>query len=246
MAKVVQRIGVVLVSSLATVPSILAAQDAKQPKPVQFTAELGFVNAAGNSEVTTFNLGDKLTLRAGHWEHRQTFGSLYGTTGGVESTNMIYVNWRSNFNLSERASVFGYAGFDRNRFAGIAHRFEESIGLSWKIIVDGGQNWTLEAGAGVTQELGDDGERRGFSSARTATEYRKNFSEASYVYQKLEYLPNLEMQADYRLNTETGVVAPLSTHLALKVDYSMRYANIPQPDRRKSDRVLTTGLQLNF
>lgn len=246
MAAVANRIGVVVATCLLLVSPALRAQDAKQPKPVQFTTDLGFVSASGNSEFSTFNLGDKLTLHSGPWEHRQAFGSVYGITGDSETTNMIFVNWRSNYSLTERASIFIYGGFDRNRFAGVAHRFEETVGLSWKIIVDGGQTWSLEAGAGMTQQQGADGSSQAFASARTETEYRKNFAEDTYVYQKLEYLPNLEAQNDYRLNTETGVVAPLSAHLALKIGYSVRFDNIPEPTKRKSDRILTSGLQLNF
>ena len=78
------------------------------------------------------------------------------------------------------------------------------------------------------------------------------FRENASVSQGIEYLPNLDESADYRINSETTVVAPLSSHVAMKASYQVRFDNLPSLNAagtaplRKSDRILSTGIQLTF
>jgi putative salt-induced outer membrane protein YdiY len=41
-------------------------------------------------------------------------------------------------------------------------------------------------------------------------------------------------------------VAPLSSHLALKISYVVRYDHRPEPGFRSTDRLLTSGLQFTL
>ena len=51
----------------------LHAQDAPPP-PWEFTSDLGFVNASGNTSVTTLNVGERLIRRLDSWQFTQDFG----------------------------------------------------------------------------------------------------------------------------------------------------------------------------
>jgi putative salt-induced outer membrane protein YdiY len=57
---------------------------------------------------------------------------------------------------------------------------------------------------------------------------------------------------DYRINSETSVVVPLSTHVAMKASYIVRFDNLPSMNAAgtapllKSDRILSTGIQVSF
>ena len=48
------------------------------------------------------------------------------------------------------------------------------------------------------------------------------------------------------MNPATTVVAPLYRSLALKASCVVNFDNDPEPGRRKTDRFLTTGVQLAF
>lgn len=230
---------------LAGAPESAVAQDAP-PKPREFTADVGFVNTAGNSEVTTLNFGEKLILRAGKWEHRQQGGSVYGAQDGEQTSNLLFANWRSDYALNDWLAVFGYAGYDRNTFAGISRRFEETSGLAAKLLAREDDILGFEVGLGLTQQRSTLGESNDFTALRTGTAYRHNFSENSYFTQAVEYLPSLEVGEDYRINSETALTAPLSSHLAIKAAYQLRYDNLPEPLRKKGDRVFLTSVQFNW
>lgn len=45
---------------------------------------------------------------------------------------------------------------------------------------------------------------------------------------------------------ETSLVAPLSSRIAFKAGYVIRFDNAPEPGFAKTDRFLTSGLQVVF
>jgi putative salt-induced outer membrane protein len=235
----------VLLAVLATLlPTGSRAQDA--PKPREFTADVGYVSTTGNSEVSTFNLGEKLVLRAGRWEHKQQFGSVYASQDGRQTSNLLFTNWRSDWKFHPQLALFGFVGFDRNAFAGISRRFEEALGVSSKLLTAANDTWTVEAGLAMNQQRSTDDSSITFASVRSATTFRHHFTKAAYFQQAVEFLPSLEVSEDYRVNTESALVAPLSTHVAMKLGYVVRFDNLPEPGRRKHDRIVTSGLQFNW
>ena len=233
-----------LAALIAICPAVSRAQD--KPKPFEFSADVGLVTTAGNTNVTTFNLGEKLILRRGRWEHKQQLGSVYAKQDEKQTSNLLLASWRSDFSLHKSIALFGLAGFDRNTFAGISRRFEEALGVAAKLMDRPAARWGLELGFAFNQKYATDDTHESFTSLRTGTSFRHDFSKASYAFQTLEYLPSLKVSADYRINSETGLVAPVSGHASLKVGYVVRFSNLPEPGRVKSDRIFTTGLQFNW
>ena len=222
----------------------LHAQD--KPKPRELNADIGYVSTTGNTEISAFNLGEKLVLRAGKWEHKQQFGSVYASQDGKQTSNLLFTNWRSDWSFHPRLALFGYAGFDRNTFAGISRRFEEALGVSAKLVTLANDAWSLEAGLGMNQQRAVDGTNKSFASVRSATVYRHNFTKAAYVQQGVEFLPNLDTSEDSRVNSETALVAPISSHIGMKFAYVIRFDNLPETGRAKNDRIFTSGLQFNW
>lgn len=55
-------------------------------------------------------------------------------------------------------------------------------------------------------------------------------------------------RADRAITTrsETSLVAPLSARFAVKVAYTVRFDNLPEPGFEKTDRILSSGLQVTF
>jgi putative salt-induced outer membrane protein len=235
----VRTYGLVL---LLAAPLSLHAQE----KPTRFTADLGFVNAAGNTSVTSINVGQQVTHATGAWKLQQGFGALYGRTDGEKSAEQFRLGGRADYTLSPRLGVYGLAGWDRNQFAGINRRLEEGIGLAFKALTGPRDELSLEGGMGATQQVSTSDLHTSFLTGRAAGRYQHQFAEKTFVQQVVEYLPNFETSADYRLFSETSLVAPLSGAVALKAAYVVRFDNRPEPGFKKTDRLLTTGIQLNW
>lgn len=230
---------------LVLVATPLAAQT---PDSVitKITADLGYVQASGNSRVTTTSVGQKLTQQRGPLGLEQTFSLVYGEQNDVVNTNFLRAGLRAEYKLGGLFSAFATVAFDRNVFAGIKRRFEENLGLAWRALGAPQDTLRLEAGFSVTQQTSVDGTANDFPAGRLATTYRHAFSPTTYFLQGAEYLPNFKNTADYRVNTESAVVAPVSARVNLKLSYLVRYDNLPEPTFRTTDRVFTTGIQITF
>lgn len=239
----VSRVPTTLVLALLAAPfSPLHSQD----RPTRFTADLGVVNAAGNSSVTSFNLGQRILYTDGPWKLTQEFAALYGRTDGEKSAEQVRVAGRVDHTLGDRLALYGRVGWDRNVFAGLHRRFEEGFGLAFKVVEAPRTEFDIEGGLGATQQVNTRDERRAYVNGRLAGRFRQGLGEKAHVRQLLEFIPNFERRTDYRILSESSLVAPLSNAIALKVSYVVRFDNQPEPGFRKSDRVLTTGVQLNW
>jgi putative salt-induced outer membrane protein YdiY len=224
----------------------LSSLHAQANDSVKVTTDLGFVNAGGNTDVTTFNVGEDLLARFGAWGIKQTFGVVYGRTDGVVSTSLWRAGVRGDRAIGGRVGVYVIGAFDRNTFAGISRRFEEGAGLVLRALDSPANRLEFEGGGGYTQQRSTTDEKETFASARAAGTYRRSFSEASHAQLATELLPNLEDSEDLRVNSTAEVVAPLARSLAFKVSYLVRYDNLPEPTFQKTDRIFTVGLQITF
>jgi len=239
--------------------SALRAQD--RPRRIQFTGDVGLVSASGNSSVTTVNVGDKVLIQTADKKRifTQTFALVYGRSEGEVNASNWRAGTRLDYGLSARLYLFGQLGLDRNRFAGIDRRFEEGAGLAWRVVADAQDLLGLEGGLSLFQQrntsASDGGLDDNFTAARAALAYKHDFSKTAFLSQNLEFLPNLNDTDDWRLNSESALVSPISQNVVLKVSYVIRYDHLP-PLRpppnplgerfKQTDRLFTAGVQVTF
>jgi len=84
-----------------------------------------------------------------------------------------------------------------------------------------------------------------FGAARTAASYKRLFA-AKSLTEALEWIASLKTSQDQRLNSETALTAPLSRQIGLRPTHLIRFRNLPEPGFKKTDRILTTGVQIAF
>jgi len=236
--------------TLAPLALLLAvtALPAQEPVPVvtKLTADFGYVQAAGNSQVTTTSVGQKLTQSRGRLGLEQTFNFVYGEQQGTVNTNFLRAGLRGDYKLGGVFSAFATVAYDRNTFAGIERRFEENLGIAWRAIGAPKDTLRIEAGGSVTQQKSTTGVINDFPAGRAALAYRHLFSASSYFLQAVEGIPNFKDTEDWRVNTESSLVAPISARIGVKVSYVVRFDNLPEPGFQKTDRIFTTGVQITF
>jgi putative salt-induced outer membrane protein len=228
--------------------SIAAAASAiaQDTSHVSLVGDLGFVNAAGNTSLTTLNAGEKLTYTKGAVTLGQRSAFIYGRTEGVTSASQWLAGLRGDYALSPHVGVYGLTTFERNRFAGFARRFDEGVGLTFAALRSAADSLSFEGGIGATQQRSITQVSDNFTSARVAANYRHHLTDKAFISQFVEVLPDLKVSDDLRINSETAVVAPLSSRLAIKLGYAIRFDNLPEPGFRKTDRLFTSGLQVTL
>lgn len=221
-----------------------AQEEAKRPWQLQ--TDFGLVNTAGNTSTTTLNAGERGSYQTGAWTFAQQFSVVYGETDGRKSAESYRAVLRGDHALTKRVGLYVLGAWDRNRFAGVARRFEEGGGFSFKAIAGEETTLSLEAGLGGTQQRDLAGTSRSFVTGRGALLLKQMLNDRAYVQQLAEVLPNLKQSDDVRIESETALVAPLSSHIALKAGYVVHFDNRPEPGFEKTDRFLTSGLQVVF
>ena len=246
------HLAIALSLALGGLASPCSAQEAKKPPATEFTSDVSFVNVSGNTSVTTLNVGERFIRRLVPWEFRQDFGTVYGKTDGTESSNLWRASLRADYGLSARWALYALTAFDRNKFAGIKSRVAEGVGVVARLIATDVDQLNVEGGFQVTQQRNLDGTNDDFNSLRGATSWKHVFPRDAYVFQSAEFLPNLEERKDLLVNSETALVAPLSSHIAMKFSYLVRFDNLPALNAtgtaplRKADRILSSGIQISF
>jgi putative salt-induced outer membrane protein len=226
----------------------LRAQDASQPKPVAVTVDLGLVNAAGNTRVTTLNGAENVKFKpaGSHWQFEEQVNTVYGRNQDSVTAEQVKVMGRADYTILAIVHVFAGGTYERNRFAGVGRRFEEIAGVALRPIDRPRDLLNVEIGSAVTQQRSTVAVTDNFVAMRVAASYKHKFTETVYAQQSVETLPNVDDLNDTRVNSETVLVAPLSSKMALRLSYVVRFDNVPEPGFQKTDRIFSSGLQVSF
>jgi putative salt-induced outer membrane protein YdiY len=215
-------------------------------KPLKMTAGVAYLDASGNTNVTSLTVSERLEWKRPRFVWTQAASAINGSTDGEESANLLAIGVRGDWKPRGRLSVYSLVNYDRNRFANIGRRFEEGAGLGYTMIERAHHRLTAELGSQFVQQRNLEKESDSFLAGRAAELYRYTIKADTYFEERVEFLPNLETNEDYRVNAEANLVAPVSRHLALKLGYVVRFDNRPEADVKKTDRFFTSGLQVSF
>jgi putative salt-induced outer membrane protein len=212
------------------------------------TLDFGYVNATGNTRLATINFGEKITVKARSWSIAQGSAYIYGKTNGVSSANQLRASLRADHTFFRRIGFFAGMNYERNRFAGFTRHTDNIAGLTWRVFGFSRDTLKFDAGGVYTDEIRlDTLNRHKFSpAARGALAFKHSFGGSSSFTQTAEYIPNLPDNEQYRVNTESAIVAKMTKHFGLKVAHVVRYNSRPAEGFRKADRILTTGLQVTY
>lgn len=229
---------------VALIPIAVHAQDTTK---ITFHGDLGYVATSGNTQVSTINFADALSFHTSPNNRiDQAFGVIYGQNVNVVQTNIWTASLRDVYGFTKVIGLYALADFSRNTFAGVDYNFGEGGGAAITPILPKRHHLELDAGVSyVEQKLRPDSVDH-HAEARGAITYRYNFTKDAYAQEFVEGLPDLKVEKDFHINSQTDVVAPLSKHLALKLGYGIRYANLPPPGFKTTDRVFTSDLQVSF
>jgi putative salt-induced outer membrane protein len=222
-----------------------SAQDSA--RTVKLTGNLAYVDAAGNSEVSTFAFNERLEMPVSTLTFTQTLGGVYGKTEGETTASLWRAGLRGDVPFNRSVSAYGLVAYDRDRFAGISRRVEEGLGLGVRILHGPTDSLSLEGGLSFFQQRSTDRLNTSYTAARSGGRYKHLFSPSAYFLQLFEVLPNLDDFGDVRAITESSLVAPLSRVLALRLSLVMRYDSDPDvAGVKRLDRLFTAGIEVTF
>lgn len=233
----------------------VAAQQAAAPAPppppaTKLSLDFGLVATRGNTDLTTTSFGEKFEWTPqSPWSLTEFLNTVQGKQDSLQTVDQTKGQVQPRYNFSPKLGVYALAGYERNRFAGLAWQWQEGAGLAYHAVKSTHHQLDLEAGAAFNQQqnyLVGAVERLDFPATRAYGSYKYSFTEKSYAYENFEWNVNLKNGNDRRVNSETGLVAPVVSAVAIKVTYVLRYIREPVAGFKTTDRTLTTGIQVTF
>jgi putative salt-induced outer membrane protein len=229
---------------LALALPVLAQEETEEPARAWTNeAEFSYVSTTGNAETTTLSFSDKyeykwekakLTVFASALRADATTVTLENFDGSVTETR-VKEKTAENYELalgyrreiSKRFYWYAGTGWYRNRFSGIDDRYGFSGGVGYKLIDGKKHILDSEVGLGYTWETQVTGIENNFTDARVFFGYDFLMSESAKLDSDLTILPNLDDSDDLRVNWITAVTASLTSKLALRLSYAVKYDRQP-------------------
>lgn len=214
---------------------------------IAFTGDLGLVTTSGNTTLTTTNIGEKIELGFKGWRTVQSFAVVYGRNDSVTTTSLWNGSLRGERELGSKVGVFVLGAWDRNIFAGVKSRTSPQVGVTAHLMNTTTDKLDLELGGGYTTLKGiSESDNRDFASGRIAANYLRRLGDRTSLSQNLEYLPDFDQAVARRINYLAVLTAPIMAGLSLKTSYDIRFNGRPAAGFRRTDRILTTGVQVTF
>jgi len=233
-----------LVGSVVAQPAL--ADDRPQAGPTLWSGNLslGFVQTRGNSDTSTLNGKAELGYAGKRWTNAFSAFLLRGSQDGQTTDERYSFADKIDFSLTPQDYAFGNAGYDHDRFGGVAERNTLTLGYGRHLLATPAHLLDLELGFGANRSRNRGENEFDYRSIYTVGgRYRWKISETSELSQTLrtEIASN-----DIYINPITQLKLTIIGQLFTVIAYEFRY-NTKVPDgTRHLDQIATVNLGYSF
>jgi putative salt-induced outer membrane protein YdiY len=201
------------------------------------TVAAGLNGADGNSENFSGRIAFDLGRVTDELETHLDSFYKFSTSEGVESENRGEVAFRHDWSFKDSPwGFFVRSKAEYDEFQDWDWRLSASAGPSYALIRTDKTKLKLRAGAGASREFGGDSNEI-VPEAVFGFDLAHKFTERQSVSVSYDYLPNLDMFTQYRMNLRAAyeIVIDPKDNLTLKLGVDDRYDSAPGEDRRRND-----------
>ena len=198
----------------------------------------------------------------------QTFSAKLGSEGEINAVRCIFngsylfakddkSEKANKLNASIRgekiivSGLFGFieAGYLRDKFSGFTYRASVGPGLGYDIIQLEKQQLKGLASVMYYTDKYSVGpvDKESYGSFKSELQYNWAMRDNVQFQWNADYLLSLKKKEKYFLNTDVSLDVSISNHLAIGLDYQIRYQNQPpSKEVKKTDTTFTTSLIINL
>ena len=222
-----------------------AIEETEKPK-WETNASVGFTLTQGNND-TLLATSSILSLKK--WELNELSLSADGSLGEVEGVknnetlrgtgqyNRLFTNDRTFalLNLSALHDAIADVEFRGTVSPGLGHYFfkEDKFELSGEL----GPGFVYEKVGGITDH---------YLSLRAAESVKYQISERARLWQKLEYIPQVDHFENYLVIAEIGIDSDLTEKLGMRFTIQDVFDNEPAAGRKSNDLRVISSLRYKF
>ncbi len=240
-------VGVTAVLS-ALVAVSASAQDAEEAtSPWSGNLGLAYVATSGNSDTQTFGIDFKLERLPEPWGLAVTGLFNRAKEGDVTTAERYAAGVRGKRAVSERWQLFVGLSGEKDEFAGYELLAVGELGVTYNVLLGPTHLLSFDAGLTYTDEnrLAPEPDVDYFGGV-AGLAYEWKISETASLTERLLWYPNFDTSSDWRLTSDTSVTASLTSALALRLGYELRYRNEPIGDSSSTDSTTKVSLVVSF
>lgn len=219
------------------------------PPPVkwQTTATFGLTVTGGNTKTLLTTLDFQTQRKSAKNEILLDANGTYGENNNVKNAEQFDANGQYNRLATERLyyglSVDGY----HDGIAGIDYRLTVSPLVGYYFIKAPNTSLVGEVGPGYVYQRNEGSDTTlSHAALRVAERFEHKFSPSTRVWQKVEFIPEVNNFGNWYADGEVGIDTSISKHASLTSYVQDTYYQVPTPGRLKNDIKLVTGLTYKF
>ncbi len=199
----------------------------------------------GNSDTLLTTMAFKTHTKTPANEFMGGVDGSYGENDSVKNNESLHGVGQYNHLFTKR--FYGFFNLEglHDGIADLQYRFTLSPGAGYYFLKE--TNTTLAGGIGpslVFQRLADVDTT--FASLRLADRFEHKFSNSARVWQKAEFLPQLNKPDNFLINAEIGAEAALTKSFSLPITLQDNFVNQPAPGHKDNDVKLISSLVYKF
>jgi len=231
----------------ATIPAVAQEEEEEQEPIWKSKIGLSYLATTGNSETTTMGLDFTFERRPTPWGF-----DVNGSFNRAEDNQLLtaeryYLSGRARRSLTERLDVFVGISGEKDQFAGIDLRTLVEAGVEYRVLTGPKHLLAFDGGLTYTDEDRVEPEPdASFAGGLAGMSYEFKINDSTSLTERLLFYPNFDESADWRLSSDTGLQVAMSSFLAVKLSYEVRYRNQPIGNAEDTDTTGKVSLVMNF
>jgi putative salt-induced outer membrane protein len=243
---------IALLATVLIMTGTLGAEDEAAPEP-SWTGDLGlsYVSTTGNTDTETLGLDLNFIRKPDPWgiEFKARI------TRAEEDGNLTAERYEAGVvgrrSLNERWELFAGLNGEKDQFKGFDLRAVVDAGVTYRALLGPTHQLWFDMGLAYTDEDRIEPEPDDdFFGASLAAHWEWAFSESASLRQDLSYYPNFDQSSKWRGVSNTALQASLTSRLAMKFGYEIRYENEPgfdgELERDTTDTTTRVSLVVKF
>jgi len=208
-------------------------------------AAAGLTYTRGNSDILLFTAKIQSQKKDLLNEWLLEADATYGENDSVNNADSLHGSAQYNRIFSDRFYGFDNADALHDGIQNLKYRASMSPGAGYYFIKDKSSDLVGEIGpSGVAEDRGDETDY--FLSLRVAEHFDQKLSDSAKLWEKAEFIPEVNKPANYIMNVEVGMETAITRKISLQLTLDDAYVNRPAAGRTDNDVKLVSGIAYKF
>ena len=213
--------------------------------PWESSVAAGVALTRGNSDTTLLTAKFTTHKKKENNEYFYDADAAYGENDGTQNQDTLHSS--AQYNHLFNPVLYGFANADalHDGIQDLQYRLTLSPGAGYYFVKTKATSLVGEIGPGmVAEDRG--GENNTYLSLRVAEHFDQKLNQTARLWEKAEFIPEVNVFANYVVNAEIGVETALTKRLSLQVTLDDSYVNQPAAGRQNNDVKLVSGIAYKF